>query len=108
MDAALAAKFKPGKCGEASMELANRQARTEAMAIARARRESRRRGDDDDITAGGDKVAKDAVPEIKAQRNSTDPDVRIMKRADGSFSYCWNGRAVVGKCWQIIVAAEMN
>ena len=124
MDATEDAKFGPGKrADELPAELASRQARAAAMAIARASLEEEaaekaraeaqekardRGGDDDDITAAGNKAAKDAVPRPKAQRNFTDPDARIMKQASGAFSYCYNGQAVVDEYRQVIVAAELN
>ena len=124
VDADEDAKFGPGKRGdELPVELANRQARAEAMAIARASIEeeaaakaraeaeekaAKRGDDDDDITSAGNKAAAEAVPNPKAQRNFTDPDARIMKRADGSFSYNYNGQAAVDAYRQVIVAAEMN
>ena len=86
----------PGKRGdELPVELANRQGRAAAMAIARtsleeeaavkarteAEAKATNRGEDDDeITTAGNKAAKDAVPKPKAQRNFTDPHARIMKR----------------------------
>ena len=124
VDATEDAKFGPGKrADELPAELANRQARAEAMAIARASLEEEaavkaraeaeekardRGGDDDDINDAGDKAAKDAVPRPKAQRNFTDPDARIMKQASGAFSYCYNAQAAVDEHRQVIVAAELN
>lgn len=103
VDATEDAKFGPVKrADKLPAELASRQARAEAMTIARASIEAeaaekaraeaeekaRDRGDDDEgITAAGDKAAKNAVPKPKAQRNFTDPDARIMKQASGAFSY---------------------
>lgn len=124
VDATEDAKFGPGKrADELPAELASRQARAEAMAIARASLEeeaaqkarteaeekARERGDDDDdIADAGDKAAKNAVPKPKAQRNFTDPDARIMKQASGAFSYCYNAQAVVDEHRQVIVATELN
>lgn len=124
IDANEDAKFGPGKRGdELPVELANRQARAAAMAIARASIEAEaaakaraeaeskaanRGNDDDDITTAGNKAAAEAVPKPTAQRNFTDPDARIMKRADGSFSYNYNGQAAVDAYRQVIVAAEMS
>ena len=84
-------------------EEARERARTEAKEKA-----TKRGDDDDDITAAGNKAAETAVPKPTAQRNFTDPDARIMKRADGSFSYNYNGQAVVDAYRQVIVAAELN
>ncbi len=47
-------------------------------------------------------------PKLKAQRNFTDPESKIMKTADGSFQQCFNGQAVVDDCAQVIVAAELS
>ncbi len=124
IDADEDARFGPGKRGdELPAELANRERRAAAMATARAsieeeaadkaRREAqekaRKRGDDDDdITAAGDKAAREAVPRPKAQRNFTDPDARIMKTADGSYHYSYTGQAVVDADHQVIIATELN
>jgi hypothetical protein len=45
-------------------------------------------------------------PRPKAQRNSTDPDSKIMKTADGAFHQCFNGQAIVDSTTQVIVAAD--
>ena len=124
VDADEDARFGPGKRGdELPVELAKRQGRAKALAAARASLEeearerarteakekaTKRGDDDDDITAAGNKAAETAVPKPTAQRNFTDPDARIMKRADGSFSYNYNGQAVVDAYRQVIVAAELN
>ncbi|GAA1357882.1 hypothetical protein GCM10009596_09850 [Arthrobacter rhombi] len=124
VDAEEDARFGPGKRGdELPAELADRQRRAAAMATARASIEAeaadkaraeaeakaRDRGDDDDdVTGAGDKAAGKAVPKPKAQRNFTDPDARIMKTADGSYHYCFNGQAVVDAGHQVIIAAEMS
>lgn len=124
VDADEDARFGPGKRGdELPAELANRERRAAAMAVARASIEAeaaeraredaqakvtKRGGDDDDITAAGDTAAASAVPRPTAQRNFTDPDARLMKTADGSFHYCYNGQAVVDSHQQVIVAVEMT
>ncbi|MGP9838284.1 IS1182 family transposase [Arthrobacter sp. 179] len=118
------ARFGVGKRGdELPAELANRERRAAAMQVAResieaeaaqkarddAEAKARDRGDDDDdITGAGAKAAERTVPKPTAQRNFTDPDARIMKTADGSYHYCYNGQAVVDAGHQVIVAAEMN
>ncbi|MBB2996229.1 transposase [Paeniglutamicibacter cryotolerans] len=118
------AKFGPGKRGdELPVELANRQARSKAMAAARASLEQEaadkarveaeekaaKRGDDDDeITGAGDTAARESEPRPAAQRNFTDPQARIMKTADGSYHYCYNAQAVVDAGHQVIVAAELG
>ena len=124
VDADEDARFGPGKRGdELPVEVANRQDQAAVMAAARASLEeeakakartgseekaTKRGDDDDDITAAGNKTAQDAVPKPTAHRNFTDPDSRIMKRADGSFSYNYNGQAVVDGHRQVVVAAELN
>ncbi|RAN69336.1 IS5/IS1182 family transposase [Bacillus sp. SRB_336] len=124
VDADEDARFGPGKRGdELPKELANRQRRAAAMAVARASIEkeaaekarqlaeekARKRGDDDDdITSAGEKAAQEAVPKPTAQRNFTDPDARIMKTADGSYHYTYTGQAVVDADHQVIIATELN
>lgn len=51
-------------------------------------------------------AASKAVPKPKAQRNSTDPDARIMKMSDGAFHECYNAQAAVDDAQQVIVAAD--
>ena len=124
VDAAEDARFGPGRRGdELPAELANRARRAEAMQTARAsieaeaadkaRREAearaRDRGDDDeDVSGKGEAAALAAEPKPTAQRNFTDPDARIMKTADGSYHYCYNGQAVVDADHQVIVATKLN
>ncbi|WP_442951388.1 IS1182 family transposase [Paenarthrobacter sp. Z7-10] len=124
VDADEDARFGPGKRGdELPAELANREARAAAMAVARASMEEEaasrarqlaqerarnRGGDDDDITGAGDRAAEAAEPKPTAQRNFTDPDARIMKTADGSYHYCYNGQAVVDAEHQVIIATTLN
>lgn len=124
VDAAEDARFGPGKRGdELPAELADRQRRAAAMQQAResieaeaaqkARRQAeakaRDRGDDDEGVGGkGDAAAAAAVPKPTAQRNFTDPDARIMKTADGSYHYCYNGQAVVDADHQVIIATTLE
>ncbi|MDQ6739145.1 MAG: transposase [Actinomycetota bacterium] len=124
VDADEDARFGPGKRGdELPAELANREARAKAMAVARASIEQeaaakdrqlaqeqarKRGGDDDDITGASAKAAAKAEPKPTAQRNFTDPDARIMKTADGSYHYCYNGQAVVDADHQVIIATTLN
>ncbi len=124
VDADEDARFGPGKRGdELPAELANRQARAAAMAVARASIEEeaaakarelaeekarKRDDDDDDVTAAGEAAAQASEPKPTAQRNFTDPDARIMKTADGSFHYCFNGQAVVDADHQVIIATTLN
>ena len=44
----------------------------------------------------------------QAQRNFTDPDSKIMKTADGSFTQCFNAQAVVDADHQVIIATDLN
>lgn len=124
VDANEDALYGPGKRGdELPVELSNREARSAAMAVARASMEeeaaqkarkvaedkARDRGDDDQGTsAKGDAAAKAAEPKPTAQRSFTDPDARIMKTADGSYHYCYNGQAVVDADHQVIIATVLN
>ncbi|MDQ0279521.1 hypothetical protein QO003_003824 [Arthrobacter silviterrae] len=124
VDADEDARFGPGKRGdEIPAELAGREGRAKAVAAARASIEEeaaerarqdgeakarKRGGDDDEITGAGEAAAAGAVPKPGPQRNVTDPDARLMKTADGSFHYCYNGQAVVDSHHQVIVAAEMT
>ena len=124
VDANEDARFGPGKRGdELPAELANRQRRAAAMAVARdsiekeaaakarqqAEEKARKRGAGDEaITAAGEKAAAEAEPKPTAQRNFTDPDARIMKIADGSYHYTYTGQAVVDSDHQVIVATELN
>lgn len=124
VDAEEDARFGPGKRGdELPAELANRQRRAAAMKQAResieaeaagkareaAESKARNRGDDDDdVTGAGDTAAAAAEPKPTAQRNFTDPDARIMKTADGSYHYCYNGQAVVDAGHQVIVATVLG
>ncbi len=90
----------------------------EAEAADKARREAetkaRDRGDDDEaVHSKGEAAAAAAEPKPTAQRNFTDPDARIMKTADGSYhycynGYCYNGQAVVDADHQVIVATKLN
>ncbi len=124
VDANEDARFGPGKRGdELPAELANRQRRAVAMKAAResieaeaaeraraeAEKKARDRGDDDqDVSGSGDAAAADAVPKPTSQRNFTDPDARIMKTADGSYHYSYNGQAVVDSDHQVIVATKLG
>jgi transposase len=47
-------------------------------------------------------------PKPGAQRNFTDPESKVMKRADGAFHQCYSGQAVVDSQAQVIVAAELS
>lgn len=52
--------------------------------MAEAKEKATDRGDDDDdITTARNEAAKDAVPKPTTQRNFTDLDARIIKRANG-------------------------
>ncbi|MBV1780734.1 hypothetical protein KRR55_16585 [Paeniglutamicibacter sp. ABSL32-1] len=60
------------------------------------------------LTSSLRSTAQDAVPKPKPQRKFSDPDARVRKRADRSFSYCYNGQALVDEHLRVIGAAEMN
>ena len=53
-------------------------------------------------------AAEAATPAPKAQRNFTDSEARIMKTADGSFHYSFNGQAVVDESHQVILCAVLT
>jgi transposase len=105
-------------------EIARREDRLSAIAQARARLEQRQReadiqrgrAEDDDRRPrgpdgqprGGRYKREFGVPEDKAQENFTDPDSRIMKRADGGFDPAYNAQTAVDEAAHIIVAAELN
>ena len=93
------------------MAVARASLEEEAATKARqlAEEKARKRGDDDDdITAAGEKAAEEAEPKPTAQRNFTDPDARIMKKADGSYHYAYTGQAVVDADHQVIIATVLN
>ncbi len=50
---------------------------------------------------------RDGTPKDRAQRNSTDPDSRIMKK-DGAFLQAYNGQLVVDEETQVAVAAGVS
>ncbi len=110
------ARFGDRRGDELPAELARRESRLEAIGEAKqaldaeaAERAERQRAEAE--AAGkkkrppGDEPPK---PKLKAQRNFTDPESKIMKTADGSFQQCFNGQAVVDDCAQVIVAAELS
>ena len=68
------------------------------------------RPDDDDaaVEAAAAAAREAAAPKTTDQRNFTDPDARIMKTADGSFHYAYNGQAVVDETSQVIVATRVT
>ena len=74
-----------------------------------AEKKARDKGDDDDTAAQkGDDAAANAAVAPNAQRNFTDPDVRIMKTADGSFHYASNSQTIVDADHQVIVATPLT
>ena len=106
-------------------ELTRREDRLAVISAARARLEERQRqadiergrsADDDDGPPAGDGKPKKksrykyrfGEPKPKAQENFTDLESRIMKRAGGSFDYCYNAQAAVDDTAHIIVAAELT
>ena len=89
------------------------KAALEAEAVERAAAEAAERAraagkDEDTIGQRATAAADRAVPKPKAQRNFTDPDSRIMKTADGSFTQCFNAQAVVDADHQVIIATDLN
>ncbi|WP_457852546.1 IS1182 family transposase [Rathayibacter soli] len=94
-------------------KLAQARAALEADAAAKARKDAeqkaREHGDEDGaVKEKGQDAAAKAVVGPKTQRNFTDPDSRIMKTADGSFHYCYNGFCLVDKDHQVIVSNDMT
>jgi len=96
-------------------EIARREARLAAIAVARQRLEQRQRDadiergrDPDDKPRGGRYKREFGVPEDKAQDNFTDPDSRIMKRSGGGFDASYNAQTAVDDAAHIIVAAELT
>nr|WP_283444796.1 transposase [Noviherbaspirillum suwonense] len=106
-------------------ELARREDRLAVISAARARLEERQRqadiergrsADDDDGPPAGDGKPKKksrykyrfGEPKPKAQENFTDPESRIMKRAEGGFDYCYNAQTAVDDTAHIIVAVELT
>ena len=121
VDAAEDARFGPGKRGdELPAELANRARRAAAMATARASIEAeaadraavrprRRPGPVGMMMRMPPGRVMPPLPRrYPSPRPSADPDARIMKTADGSYHYCYNGQAVVDKDHQVIIATELN
>lgn len=98
VDADEDARFGKGKRGdELPAELANRQRRAAAMQTAR-----------ESIEAEAAQKARQEAEEKARARGAEEADARIMKTADGSHHYCYNGQAVVDAAEQVIVATELN
>ena len=105
-------------------EIARREVRVKAIAVARERLEKRQRDadiergrtedddckprDEDGRPTGGRYKREFGVPEPKAQDNFTDPDSRIMKSAGGGFDASYNAQTAVDDTAHIIVAAELG
>lgn len=53
------------------------------------------------------KDAEQAEPEAKAQRNFTDPDIRITPSSDKTFVHAYSAQAAVDAEHQVIVAADV-
>ncbi|HIN20564.1 MAG TPA: IS5/IS1182 family transposase [Rhodospirillales bacterium] len=104
-------------------ELKRREDRLAAIseAMSRLEEQARRRADAQRARREADDAQREAegkkrrgptpapvteTPEDKAQTNFTDPDAKIMKRANKGFDYCYNAQAVVDEEHQIIVGAE--
>ena len=105
-------------------EIARRQERLAAIAVAKARLQERQRQADtqrgrtldderrpkgkDGKPKGGKLYQRDfGVPAPKSQDSFTDPQARIMKRAGGGFDYSFNAQTAVDEAAHIIVAAEV-
>jgi len=124
LDAAEDAAYGPDRRGdELPVELTRREGRLaairkakaalEAEHAAKARAEAEQAAteqdqDADQVSEAGDAAEAAAVVPDRAQRSFTDPDARIMKTADGSFHYCFNGQAVVDEKSQVVLAASLR
>jgi len=80
-----------------------------AKARAQAEQDAAKQGQDTaQVIEAGDAAEGAVVVPDRAQRSFTDPDARIMKTADGSFHYCFNGQAVVDEKSQVVLAASLR
>ena len=87
---------REGRLAKITQAKAALEAEAAERAAAEAAEQARAAGKDEDTIAERAAAAADrAVPKPKAQRNFTDPDSKIMKTADGSFTQCFNAQAVV-------------
>lgn len=89
-----------------------RQARREAEAhvaaqVAQERLEAQLKGQAPILPEHRVQTDKDGAPQLKAQRNFTDPDSRIMV-SGGAFQQAYNCQAVVDDAHQIIVAQAVS
>lgn len=124
VDAAEDAAYGADRRGdELPAELARRKSRLAVIRAARAALEAehaaaareraeaaaRERGaEEEQVSAAGEAAIASAVVPERAQRSFTDPDARIMKTADGSFHYCFNGQAVVDEKHQVVLAGQLR
>jgi hypothetical protein len=95
----------------AKMRVAMDAIETEAKekAAAKATEAAARKGaSEDEVAEAAERAVEAATPSPKAQRNFTDPDARIMKTADGSFHYTFNGQAVVDEEHQVVLSGAIT
>jgi transposase len=90
-----------------AMDAIETEAREKAAAKAAEQVEAKG-GSRDEIAEATKRAVEAATPSPKAQRNFTDPDARIMKTADGSFHYTFNGQAVVDEAHQVVLSGALT
>ncbi len=95
----------------ARMEAAMRRLEVQAKAEAEAERQRRAAAEAERQRTGQQRRGKaptpvEESPEDKAQRNFTDPDLRIMRTNNKGWAYCGNAQASVDGACQIIVACD--
>jgi hypothetical protein len=97
----------------ARMEAAMRRLEVQAKAEAEAERQRRAAAEAARQRTGQQRRGKaptpvEESPEDKAQRNFTDPDLRIMRTNNQGWDYCGNAPASVDGACQIIVAWDVS
>jgi hypothetical protein len=90
-----------------AMDAIEAEAKEKAAAKATEQTEAKG-GSKDEIAEAAETAAQAATPSSRAQRNFTDPDARIMKTADGSFHYTFNGQAVVDETHQVVLSGAIT